>query len=607
MKQLSPHLFAIFGPASAAPGNVYLIRAGSRALAIDCGSGSWLPEAKRAGIERVEWVLHTHHHRDQCQGDERLLAQGARLAVPAGERQLFEDAAGFWQKKRIYVMYDTSSIFNTRRESVPVAASLSPAAPFTWRGYRFEVIPVPGHTRGSIALRTQVDGRWVAFSGDLISAPGKCWTFFDLQWFYGPAPGSLPAAVESIRRLAAEEADLLLPAHGEPIPEPRRALEALAAKTERMIPLTSPRRNVPQRRPATAVTPHVYYVGETSYIIISDRGRGFMVDYGYANAERIAALRKERGLKHIDVITITHYHDDHVARISELQYCTGTAGTGDCFINTEVWAHECLVDILERPQCYNLPCLFPSRIDVQRVLREETFTWEGLRFHSFHMPGQTYYHAGLLVEVDGRRLAFTGDSVWNTAQEPLQGPVIPPNQFFQRASYIPSIRRLIALEPDLLLPSHYDPIPVDGARLERFLGWAEELKRALADLIGQDEPEYGTDCRWVHFYPYRSIVRPGETVAVQVRIRNHYAKPQPARIRLVGPKGWRFTPTSRNLHIPARSEAAANFLVRVPRQVPPGRRFPLCADVHFAGRYHGEVAEALVETEVPQYPPAALL
>jgi hypothetical protein len=223
------------------------------------------------------------------------------------------------------------------------------------------------------------------------------------------------------------------------------------------------------------------------------------------------------------------------------------------------------------------------------------------------MPGQTYYHAGLLVEVDGRRVAFTGDSVWNTAQEPLQGPVIPPNQFFQHASYIPSIRRLIALEPDLLLPSHYDPIPVDGARLERFLGWAEELNEALADLIGQDEPEYGTDCRWVHFYPYRSIVRPGETVALQVRIRNHYAKPQPARIRLVGPKGWRFTPTSRNLHIPPKAEARANFLVRVPRQVPPGRRFPLCADVHFAGRYHGEVAEALVETEVPQYPPAALL
>ena len=602
MRQLSAHLFAITEAC-----NVYLIRAGSRALVIDCGSGRWLPQAKRAGIEKVEWLLHTHHHRDQCSGDEKLLAQGAKLAVPAGERQLFEDASGFWQKKRIYVMYDTSGLFNTRRESVPVAASLSPDHPFTWRGYRFEVIPVPGHTRGSIALRTQVDGKWVLFSGDLISAPAKCLTFFDLQWFYGPGPGSLPTAIESVRRVAALDVDLLLPAHGEPIAGPRRALEALATKTGRMIPLTSPERNPLKRTPLLQVTPHLWYLGATSYLMVSDRGRGFMVDYGYVSDDLIGRAKRELGLKHLDVITITHYHDDHVARISDLQYRAGTAPVGDCFIETEVWAHECLVDILERPQCYNLPCLFPSRIDVQRVLRQETFTWEGFRFHSFHMPGQTYYHAGLLVEVDGRRIAFTGDSVWNTAQEPLQGPVIPANQFFQRASYIPSIRRLIALEPDLLLPSHYDPIPVDRARLERFLSWAEELNEALADLIGQDEPEYGTDCRRVHFYPYRSIVRPGEVVELQVRIRNHYDKAQPARIRLVGPKGWRFAPGSRELQLPPKTEVAADFAVQVPRRVQLGRRFPLSADVHFARRYHGEVAEALIETEVPEYPPAALV
>jgi hypothetical protein len=32
----------------------------------------------------------------------------------------------------------------------------------------------------------------------------------------------------------------------------------------------------------------------------------------------------------------------------------------------------------------------------------------------------------------------------------------------------------------------------------------------------------------------------------------------------------------------------------------------LCADVHFAGRYHGEVAEAMVDVEEPVYLPADL-
>jgi hypothetical protein len=31
-----------------------------------------------------------------------------------------------------------------------------------------------------------------------------------------------------------------------------------------------------------------------------------------------------------------------------------------------------------------------------------------------------------------------------------------------------------------------------------------------------------------------------------------------------------------------------------------------CADVRFAGRHHGEVAEAMIDVEEPQYPPAQL-
>jgi glyoxylase-like metal-dependent hydrolase (beta-lactamase superfamily II) len=52
--------------------NVYVIRRGDRAIVIDSGSGLVLDEVERLGIKQVEWVLHTHFHRDQCDGTARL-------------------------------------------------------------------------------------------------------------------------------------------------------------------------------------------------------------------------------------------------------------------------------------------------------------------------------------------------------------------------------------------------------------------------------------------------------------------------------------------------------------------------------------------------------
>ena len=49
--------------------NVYLIRDGNRGLLIDFGSGKILDYLPQLGVTRVDWILHTHHHRDQCQGD----------------------------------------------------------------------------------------------------------------------------------------------------------------------------------------------------------------------------------------------------------------------------------------------------------------------------------------------------------------------------------------------------------------------------------------------------------------------------------------------------------------------------------------------------------
>lgn len=48
--------------------NVYVLRDGDSALLFDLGDGSVLSHLDEIGVKRVEWVLFTHHHREQCQG-----------------------------------------------------------------------------------------------------------------------------------------------------------------------------------------------------------------------------------------------------------------------------------------------------------------------------------------------------------------------------------------------------------------------------------------------------------------------------------------------------------------------------------------------------------
>ena len=52
--------------------NVGVIRSHDKALLIGSGDGAILEAAKSLGINSIDWVLYTDHHRDQCEGAARL-------------------------------------------------------------------------------------------------------------------------------------------------------------------------------------------------------------------------------------------------------------------------------------------------------------------------------------------------------------------------------------------------------------------------------------------------------------------------------------------------------------------------------------------------------
>ena len=145
-------------------------------------------------------MLHTHHHRDQCWGDARLIEAGARLAVPQYERHLFEKAELFWQTRRVYDNYDDRNNFLTVSRDLPVSATLNDYEEFAWRSYRFYVLPAKGHTQGSVVLLAEIDGRLVVFSGDLMVEGGKLYQLHAMEYTYGDMTGAL-FTLQSIQAL----------------------------------------------------------------------------------------------------------------------------------------------------------------------------------------------------------------------------------------------------------------------------------------------------------------------------------------------------------------------------------------------------------------------
>ena len=106
-------------------------------MLIDFGSGLVLDELGDLGISQVDWILHTHHHRDQCQGDAIANERKIPIAVPAHEQPYFEEVEVFWKSRQIYNIYDMRQSFFTLSQSVRTARVLEDYETFEWADYHF--------------------------------------------------------------------------------------------------------------------------------------------------------------------------------------------------------------------------------------------------------------------------------------------------------------------------------------------------------------------------------------------------------------------------------------------------------------------------------------
>lgn len=584
--------------------DVYVLTSGERALLIDLGTGAVLDELGALGVRYIDWVLFTHHHRDQCSGHRRLPGT-TRVGVPAHEVHAFTDVERFWQTAPVYDLYDCASMHNVVAQNVRVDRALKDCEVLEWEDLRIETLPAPGHTRGSVSYAVEVDDLVYAFTGDLIHSSGKVWTVHDLGWWYGGTEGYRSALTSSaaVRRRAP---DLLGPSHGAVLDDPTSALAALEENLLAHIRCIT-RPSLPPPPTDEFVTGQFELIGEklvavthtcaNFYVLLGDGGDALFFDYGFAGEHHFKAgfrfvqhsldvLRDRFGVDRPAVVVPTHYHDDHVAGIGFLQQ----------HFATEVWAFDSFADLLEQPWRYRIPCLWPGPVRISRRLSEgETIEWNGTRLEARRAPGHTWYAAAFLGEIDGRRVAVTGDAVARDVNGGLWGGGPVYGNRVGIGDFSATAELLLGYEPELLLTGHRGVLTVSRSDLAGFASWCREYLETVARLL-PDPASSGLhlDPDLVSILPYQAEGTASKPIDLEVEVRNPFEAALEATVRLALPEGWNAELDPGYVCIDPGESRRIRFSVLAPRHAMRSVRHVVLADVTLGSRRLGQAAESLI-------------
>ena len=585
--------------------NTAKLERNGKKLLIDSGDLTTAPDG---GV--AEWALYTYHHRDQASGAPHLAAAGTQILVLLKEKRLFEDAHTFWNEadNTLDHRYNFRPHLFTLRESVPVARAVQGGDTHTWEGLTFEVIDTPGHTDGSVTYLVVVNGKRVAFTGDLIYGPGQIWEIYSLQkrfprmradyWGFGGAVNEVKASLD---RVLDAKPDILIPSHGVIINDPVSAVAKLKANLDaamdNFLKLAGwrispnhlgefPRDKPPQMfppLPAVSYPKWIRDIAATTKAIVADDKSLFLSDCGHPKAiEELARLQAAGEISSVDGLWITHYHDDHTEFVNAAKRQFGA----------KVYVQRELADIIENPTAYQMPCLFPESIRVDRVLEHgETIHWKGFQLTAYHFPGQTLFHDGLLVDRGGFKVFFTGDSVTNWGVDDYCSQnrcFLGPNVGYEKCLQI-----LLDTKPDMLVAAHWGPEPVSDDYLRRTFALFKDREKLFGNLFPYDNVNFGTDPCWIRAYPYRQNVMLGAPVVIEARVMNHSSKPKNVRAELKLPADWQPAPSVGTQQISARTEGRIRLEAVAP-SAPDRRRDVIGLAVTVDSQPLGEFAEAIV-------------
>lgn len=596
--------------------NVYIIKDGKQGIIIDAGSDKVLDYLDQIGISHIDWVVHTHHHRDQCGGDHNFVKKGTKIAVPEHERYLFEEAEEFWNHRRIYDNYNDRNTFFSIGRNIPVEAILQDYQTFIWHNYKLEILPAKGHTMGSIALVTEIDGKKIAFTGDLIYKGGKLYQLHAMEYSYGDMAGLL-FTHQSLRELSSKKPNLCLPSHGPIIEKPDLCIKQLKHRIRRLVRLTCPDKEECLNEHLYPISNHLLWGGALTcsnfYVIKSNSGKALFIDYGHAFfehmhvgsdredqeimrfvAHHLEELFVEYKVKKIDAVIPTHVHDDHTCGIPYLQK----------HHQVECWTIEQMAPILENPARWSsTPCCYHRPIHIERQFSNgEEFTWEEYRFKIYHVPGQTEFHSVIAATIDGSKVAFTGDNIfehpvatWGNHAEtnPVQTQVF--RNSFQLSMHKRCKEVMNKILPERICPGHDEPFYFDKLKTEEYSDYIDQKETLFRELSPEPTEQY-SDLFWARLLPYQSVVKPGKEQEFILLIRNNFKETKKFKALLLPPEEWEIINGLGEISLSPGSHGEIIMTVKAPTSPTNGTfRQLVTAEIYIDGISQGPIVEALVQ------------
>ncbi len=600
--------------------NVYAVRGSAGVVVINAGSGRWLDRLDELP-DRVAAVLCTHFFRDHSAGAALAAERGIEVLAPYWEKEQFADPLGLFQRRETYIIYDNTWDLFAPIQPIEVSRWMRDWETFDVAGLSFQVLPTPGVTLGAVSLLCKSEDQKVAFCGEVIHSPGKIARIAPLQYNYNDLPGAVNL-IYSLRLLKEAKPDLLAPSLGAPIGngEQDGTAEALSLLEENLRfaiagrPECEPFMQYLDEDPLLKVSEHVYQSragGASTWFLLSESGKVLSIDYGYHSHHSfgagypyprnrrsllhgIKALEQKFGIKGIDVVLVTHFHDDHVNGIPLLQRLFGTT----------CWAGENFAPILADPASFNFPCTWPEPIAVEPKPLGTPIEWEEYTFVLHPMSGHTRWSTLVEFDVDGMRAIATGDQYFfEEFAAPGETPV-KHNHVYRNgavlASFSDSNKLLKSIKPDLVLPGHGTAYRTN----ELFLSELEQYGRDYVELhsrlmpLGEQDVHFDVDSRAGWLEPYRVHRVQASPITFRAHVRNPLGDSAVLSLKMVVPKGWK--DCSKKIQVGAREEAVAELSVSPPEDAR-CRRQPVALELCAGDRCFGQIAEALVTLGHPVF------
>ena len=612
LEEVAPGLFVSKGTC-----NTYILRDGDAALVIDPGDASVLELLAKTGIEKVEQVLLTAHHRELLQGIQRLDRSITKVAAPKDEQELFETPTAFrkWHP-RLGDKFSVhgSSYVRPPAQSVKVDRWVADGDVIEWHGRTIRCVSTPGHSPGGMSYVWEDK----VFLGGVMHDGAKMTNWFDTEWDYGFAKG-LDALMASVDQLIALKPATAFSSQGPVIQKATEQLIEFKTKLAdfrpdyiRGYPVNdlSKRGPHPATKPTKAhyivqVSPHLYMfgpemAGKNFAILIADSGHALLLDCGLFPKlvlERIISDMKEHlGLKQIDACWISHSHGDHFTLFPALQDH-----------GVKFWTMDSIADKCENPRFYDYPAMIGAynagfeKAKIDRVLKAgDVIEWEGYQLHIDWMPGQTEFGNALWLMLDGKKVIFTGDNLFGDPSDPAQNGhecVNARNSSIIEEGYLVAAKYLQKLQPDIIMGAHGVLMTEPKAFIDRYHDWALRAISKYQALLPDADYEYGYDPYWVSAYPYRVDLTKEDTQVVQITVRNFRGRPQKHRVVLKTPPGIVAVPNVLEGSVAAKSRESFPVTLKVQNrdQQPAGVQI-VPFDITLDGRQHGELFDFILMT-----------